>query len=102
MELDLFWIDSKPVYSGIAILVNISYYCGGVMKKIVIHILRLFGIYLGCLILTGVVFYTCGWYVWNQMPTRLVLFRLLFLSIILTVIVIVGIWFVKKVRDVKR
>lgn len=72
------------------------------MKKVVIHILKLLGIYLGCLILTVGIFYTCGWYVWNQVPTRLVLFRMLFLSIILTVIVIVGIWFVRKVKDVKR
>lgn len=72
------------------------------MKKVVIHILKLLGIYLGCLILTVGIFYTCGWYVWNQVLTRLVLFRMLFLSIILTVIVIVGIWFVRKVKDVKR
>lgn len=56
------------------------------MNKTLKNILKFLGIYAASSVLTIIIFYTFGWYVWNQPPTELVFLRMFFLTVILSVI----------------
>lgn len=68
------------------------------MNKIIKNILKIIGIYAGYLILTLIIFYFTGMYVWNQAPTKLVLMRILVFPILLTLITLIVIWLIKKMK----
>lgn len=55
------------------------------MKETVKDIAKIIAVYIGYLILTVIFFYVTGMYVWNMLPTKTVLIRMLILPLILTV-----------------
>lgn len=55
------------------------------MKETVKNIAKIIAVYIGYLILTVIFFYVTGMYVWNMLPTKTALIRMLILPLILTV-----------------
>lgn len=54
------------------------------MKETVKDIAKSIAVYIGYLILTVIIFYVTGMYVWNMMPTKTVLIRMFILPLTLT------------------
>lgn len=69
------------------------------MNNIIKNILKIIGAYVGYLILTVIVFYIIGMYVWNTPPTKLVLMRMLIFPIFLTLATII---FIKVIKRIKK
>lgn len=69
------------------------------MNKISKEILKAIGIYIGYLLLTIIVFYIFGLYVWNQPPTELVLARMIVFPFILTIATEFFIILIKKLKS---
>lgn len=61
-------------------------------------LLKFFGLYVGYLLLTIFFFYIFGLYVWNQPPTKIVLLRMLGLPLILTIVTLLFIICVNKLK----
>lgn len=55
------------------------------MNKVMKEILKAFGIYVGYLLLTIIIFYIFGLYIWTTPPTKLVLARMIGFPFILTI-----------------
>lgn len=66
------------------------------MNKTIKSLFKIIGIYGGYLILTLIMFYFTGIYVWNQVPTKLVLLRMLVFPIFLTLATIIFVLFIKE------
>lgn len=68
------------------------------MNKIIKNMLKIIGVYVVNLILTVIVFYITGMYIWTTPPTKLVLMRMTVFPIFLTMAIITFIWLIKKFR----
>ena len=68
------------------------------MNKVIKKILKLIGIYVGYLVLTIIVFYITGMYIWTTPPTKLVLTRMLVFPVFLTLATIIFILMIKKFK----
>lgn len=68
------------------------------MNKIIKNMLKIIGVYAVNLILTVIVFYITGMYIWTTPPTKLVLTRMIVFPIFLTIAIITFIWLIKKFR----
>lgn len=68
------------------------------MNKIIKNMLKIIGVYAVNLILTVIVFYITGMYIWTTPPTKLVLMRMTVFPIFLTIAIITFIWLIKKFR----
>lgn len=68
------------------------------MNKIIKNMLKIIGVYVVNLILTVIVFYITGMYIWTTPPTKLVLTRMIVFPIFLTIAIITFIWLIKKFR----
>ncbi len=68
------------------------------MNKIIKSILKIIGIYIVYLVLTIIVFYITGMYIWTTPPTKLVLTRMLVFPIFLTLATIIFILMIKKFK----
>ena len=62
-------------------------------------LLKVVGIYVGYLLLTIIIFYELGLYVFNMPPTKLVLIRIVIFPTILTLITIVLISLIKNHKN---
>lgn len=62
------------------------------------NVLKCIGVYFGYLLLTLLVFYVFGVYVWNQPPTKLVFARIIAFPFILTLATEVFIILIKKLK----
>lgn len=62
-------------------------------------LLKVVGIYVGYLLLTIIIFYALGLYVFNMLPTKLVLIRIVIFPTILTLITIVLISLIKNHKN---
>lgn len=62
-------------------------------------LLKVVGIYVGYLLLTIIIFYALGLYVFNMPPTKLVLIRIVIFPTILTLITIVLISLIKNHKN---
>lgn len=69
------------------------------MNKNLNKLLKVVGIYAGYLILTIIIFYALGLYVFNMPPTKLVLIRIVIFPTILTLITIVLISSIKNHKN---
>lgn len=69
------------------------------MNKNLNKLLKVVGIYVGYLILTIIIFYALGLYVFNMPPTKLVLIRIVIFPTILTLITIVLISSIKNHKN---
>ena len=69
------------------------------MNKNLNKLLKVVGIYAGYLILTIIIFYALGLYVFNMPPTKLVLIRIVIFPTILTLITIVLINSIKNHKN---
>ncbi len=69
------------------------------MNKNLNKLLKVMGIYVGYLLLTIIIFYALGLYVFNMSPTKLVLIRILIFPTILTLITIVLISSIKNHKN---
>lgn len=69
-----------------------------IMKKIIVNILKVMGIYIGYLVLTIIAFYITGMYIWTTPPTKLVLIRMLVFPIFLTLATTTFILVIKKFK----
>lgn len=68
------------------------------MNRIIKNMLKIIGVYAVNLILTVIVFYITGMYIWTTPPTKLVLMRMTVFPIFLTIAIITFIWLIKKFR----
>ena len=68
------------------------------MNKIIKNMLKIIGVYAVNLILTVIIFYITGMYIWTTPPTKLVLMRMTVFPIFLTIAIITFIWLIKKFR----
>ena len=69
------------------------------MNKNLNKLLKVVGIYVGYLLLTIIIFYALGLYVFNMPPTKLVLIRIVIFPTILTSITIVLISLIKNHKN---
>lgn len=69
------------------------------MNKNLNKLLKVVGIYVGYLILTIIIFYALGLYVFNMPPTKLVFIRIVIFPTILTLITIVLINSIKNHKN---
>lgn len=69
------------------------------MNKIIKNMLKIIGVYVVNLILTVIVFYITGMYIWTTPPTKLVLTRMIVFPIFLTIAIITFIWLIKKLKN---
>lgn len=69
------------------------------MNKYLKELLKIVGIYTGYFILTVALFYIFGLYVFNMMPTALVLTRMIIFPLILTLITIGLAKLIKKYKN---
>ena len=69
------------------------------MNKNLNKLLKVMGIYVGYLLLTIIIFYALGLYVFNMPPTKLVLIRIVIFPTILTLITIVLINSIKNHKN---
>ncbi len=68
------------------------------MNNVIKSILKIIGIYIGYLVLTTIVFYITGMYIWTTPPTKLVLTRMLVFPIFLTLATIIFVLITKKLK----
>ncbi|MBP3920003.1 MAG: hypothetical protein J6D28_00390 [Bacilli bacterium] len=68
------------------------------MNRVIKSILKIIGIYIGYLVLTVVVFYITGMYIWTTPPTKLVLTRMLVFPVFLTLATIMFILIINKLK----
>lgn len=68
------------------------------MNKTIENILKIIGAYIGYLVLTIIVFYITGMYIWTTPPTKLVLIRILVFPIFLTLATHIFILITKKLK----
>lgn len=68
------------------------------MNRIIKNMLKIIGVYVVNLILTVIVFYITGMYIWTTPPTKLVLMRIIVFPIFLTIAIITFIWIIKKIK----
>lgn len=71
------------------------------MNKILKNIMRIIGLYIISVIVIVFVFYTMGWYVFNMLPTKIVLLRMLISSITLTIILELLLLLISKIKRIK-
>ena len=69
------------------------------MKK---KILLFFGLYLAFSLLTLLIFYLNGAYIWTTLPTSLVFKRIICIPLFLTLIVLLNIWLFNKNLNTKK
>lgn len=69
------------------------------MNTIIKNILKIVGLYVGYLILTIIIFYITGMYIWTTPPTKLVLMRILVFPILLSLATILFNWTIKKIKN---
>lgn len=69
------------------------------MKDIIKRILKIIGLYFIYLILTVIIFYITGMYIWTTKPTSLVLTRMLVFPIFLTIATVLFKFLVSKIKD---
>lgn len=72
------------------------------MNELIKSILKLIGAYILYAVLTIIVFYITGLYIWTTPPTKLVLIRMLVFPFILTLATYLFIWIVKKAKNNKN
>ena len=69
------------------------------MHELAKNLLKIIGLYIIYLILTIIVFYITGMYIWTTPPTKLVLIRILVLPIFLILVTILFIWIIKRLKN---
>lgn len=66
------------------------------MKKIIKNALLFLGLYILCFALNTFVFVTFGYYHWGDIPTQVVLFRMLLFPLVLDIILFIIIKLIRK------
>lgn len=70
------------------------------MNKIIKNLLLILGLYVAYLVLTLVVFYITGMYIWTTPPTNLVFWRIVGFPFALTIITYIFIKILEHIKNV--
>jgi len=71
------------------------------MKELIKKLFKMLGLYISYLILTIIIFYITGMYIWTTPPTKLVLIRMLVFPIFLTLATLLFIWGINRFKKTK-